>query len=253
MKRYILAVLTVIAIVLSALTVSQNAAASPLVYANSARAAVTTTNFQPNSLTNRPQHSYPGIADPPVSNKYTIKAGDTLAKIATSHNIKWQGLYCINKRTIGSNPGVIYPGTKLTIGTSVCNIPQPVIPRVTVANYSPSPSTHHSTGVSTSTNSPSPSGSLQAYALQLLGGNETQYACLSGVIAIESGWNVYADNPGSGAYGIPQALPGSKMSVAGSDWATDGYTQLRWMIDFYIPPTYGNPCGALQHEHDFGW
>lgn len=258
MKRYILAVLTVIAIVLSALTFSSSAAASPLTYADSVHGVVSSApSFTP-APQGSTQQAYraPATAVAVVSNKYTIKAGDTLNSIAVRHDIKWQGLYCPNKRTIGSNPGIIYPGTVITIGTSKCVIPPPVIPKVVVTNYSPSPNTHHSTGVSTSntnTNTPAPSGSLQAYALELLGGNETQFACLNGVVMIESGWNKYATNPGSGAYGIPQALPGSKMAVAGSDWQTDGYTQLRWMIKYYIPPTYGTPCGALQHEHNFGW
>jgi hypothetical protein len=95
-------------------------------------------------------------------------------------------------------------------------------------------------------------GSLQAYALQLLGGDQTQFSCLNSVIMHESSWNVYASN-GSGAYGIPQALPGSKMAAAGPDWATNGDTQLRWMIQMYIPGTYGSACNAYAHEQAYGW
>ena len=68
----------------------------------------------------------------------------------------------------------------------------------------------------------------------------------------ESGWNVYASNPTSGAYGIPQALPGSKMASAGADWQTDAATQIRWGLG-YIQSTYGSPCGAWAHEQADGW
>jgi hypothetical protein len=68
----------------------------------------------------------------------------------------------------------------------------------------------------------------------------------------ESGWNVYADNPTSDAYGIPQALPGSKMASAGTDWATNPVTQLRWMHG-YVNGRYGGFCQALQHSHANGW
>ena len=63
----------------------------------------------------------------------------------------------------------------------------------------------------------------------------------------ESGWNVYADNPSSSAYGIPQALPGSKMASAGADWATNPVTQIRWGLG-YIQDRYGSPCGAWGHS-----
>ena len=95
-------------------------------------------------------------------------------------------------------------------------------------------------------------GTLQAYALNLLGGDQTQFSCLNSVIMIESSWNVYAQNA-SGAYGIPQALPGSKMSAAGADWATNGETQIRWMVQIYIPGTYGTACNAWAHEQAYGW
>lgn len=70
-----------------------------------------------------------------------------------------------------------------------------------------------------------------------------QYQCLSNVVTRESGWNHRATNPSSGAYGLFQALPGSKMSSAGSDWATNPLTQLRWGLS-YMNSRYGSPCGA---------
>jgi hypothetical protein len=75
-------------------------------------------------------------------------------------------------------------------------------------------------------------------------GWSSHYGCLYQLVDHESGWNPYASNPTSGAYGLGQALPGSKMSVAGGDWRTNPRTQLVWMLDFYIPDRYGTPCGA---------
>jgi hypothetical protein len=68
----------------------------------------------------------------------------------------------------------------------------------------------------------------------------------------ESSWNVYAANPYSGAYGIPQALPGSKMASAGSNWRTSARTQIRWGLG-YIRAVYGSPRRAWDHELAVGW
>ena len=67
--------------------------------------------------------------------------------------------------------------------------------------------------------------------------------CSIALVMGESGWNPRAQNPSSGAFGIPQALPASKMASAGSDWATSGFTQLRWMMS-YIASVYGDPAHA---------
>jgi SLT domain-containing protein len=67
--------------------------------------------------------------------------------------------------------------------------------------------------------------------------------CLIEMWDRESGWNPHAANSGSGAYGIPQALPGSKMASAGSDWADNPVTQIKWGLG-YIKERYGTPCGA---------
>ncbi|HUY50054.1 MAG TPA: lytic transglycosylase domain-containing protein [Streptosporangiaceae bacterium] len=68
----------------------------------------------------------------------------------------------------------------------------------------------------------------------------------------ESSWNKYASNPYSGAYGIPQAVPGSKMASAGRDWRTNATTQVRWGLG-YIKAVYGYPRRAWQHELAYGW
>lgn len=95
-----------------------------------------------------------------------------------------------------------------------------------------------------------PTGSPQQYALSLVG--QAQFSCLLPLWNQESGWNTYATNPSSGAYGIPQALPGSKMASAGLDWQTNAYTQIRWGVG-YIQSTYGTPCNAWAHEQANGW
>jgi hypothetical protein len=102
---------------------------------------------------------------------------------------------------------------------------------------------------------PAPSGSAQQIAMGMLGSygwSSGQFSCLVSLWNQESGWNVYATNPTSGAYGIPQALPGSKMASAGPDWQTDAATQIRWGLS-YIQSLYGSPCGAWAHEEADGW
>lgn len=80
----------------------------------------------------------------------------------------------------------------------------------------------------------------------------SEWNCLDSLWNRESGWNHRADNPTSDAYGIPQALPGAKMASAGSDWATNPRTQIRWGLG-YIAGRYGSPCGAWAHSQSTGW
>ena len=68
----------------------------------------------------------------------------------------------------------------------------------------------------------------------------------------ESGWNVHAANPTSSAYGIPQALPGSKMSSAGPDWQNNPVTQIKWGLG-YIRGRYGSACSAAGFKSSHGW
>ena len=84
------------------------------------------------------------------------------------------------------------------------------------------------------------------------GFSSDQFGCLDSLWTRESGWSVTADNPSSSAYGIPQALPGSKMSSAGSDWASNPVTQIRWGLG-YIQDRYGSPCSAWGHSESVGW
>ncbi len=103
-------------------------------------------------------------------------------------------------------------------------------------------------GSSSEPSQPSPSpGSAKAIAKQLLAargwGGANQYSCLVQMWNRESGWRVHANNGGSGAYGIPQALPGSKMASAGPNWQDDATTQIKWGLN-YIAARYNTPCGA---------
>jgi hypothetical protein len=79
-----------------------------------------------------------------------------------------------------------------------------------------------------------------------------QFKYLNLLWSRESGWNVFAQNPDSGAYGIPQAVPGSKMASAGPNWESSARTQIRWGLG-YIQAMYGSPLGAWRHELATGW
>ena len=84
------------------------------------------------------------------------------------------------------------------------------------------------------------------------GWGDSEYQCLVLLWNRESQWNPYAENASSGAYGIPQALPGSKMASAGADWRTNPITQINWGIG-YIKGRYGTPCSAWAHSNAVGW
>jgi hypothetical protein len=98
-------------------------------------------------------------------------------------------------------------------------------------------------------------GDPRAIAQALLpsyGFSSDQFSCLDALWTKESGWDIHADNPSSSAYGIPQALPGSKMASAGPDWASNPTTQVKWGLG-YIRDSYGSPCGAWAHSQSYNW
>ena len=96
----------------------------------------------------------------------------------------------------------------------------------------------------------------QAYAYDLVLNkylwSETDYQALVNLWERESNWNANAHNKSSGAHGIPQSLPASKMSSEGSDYYTNGYTQIRWGLK-YIKERYGSPSAAWQHFQNKNW
>ncbi|MDY7528643.1 MULTISPECIES: phospholipase [unclassified Cryobacterium] len=101
----------------------------------------------------------------------------------------------------------------------------------------------------------SPAGAratASAMASSQYGWGSGEFSCLSQLWQRESGWNYQAYNSSSGATGIPQALPGSKMASAGSDWASNAATQISWGLG-YIKSAYGTPCSAWAHSESFGY
>nr|WP_206328510.1 transglycosylase SLT domain-containing protein [Streptomyces sp. S3(2020)] len=91
----------------------------------------------------------------------------------------------------------------------------------------------------------------QAIARQMIP-NAAQYNAFSKIVEHESGWDVDATNASSGAYGLVQALPGSKMASAGSDWKTSAETQIEWGLK-YMNERYGSPTGAWAFWQANGW
>jgi hypothetical protein len=98
-------------------------------------------------------------------------------------------------------------------------------------------------------------GSIKAFAFELvssLSWGRDQYSCLVALWERESNWRWDAVNRSSGAYGIPQSLPGRKMAEMGADWLTNPETQVRWGVN-YIKNRYGAPCGAMAHSNKYNW
>lgn len=100
-----------------------------------------------------------------------------------------------------------------------------------------------------------PTGDPRSIARSMLasyGWSSSQFGCLEQLWHKESGWSVTAANPSSGAYGIPQSLPGSKMASAGADWRSSAATQIKWGLG-YIQGRYGSPCSAWAHSQSVNW
>ena len=93
--------------------------------------------------------------------------------------------------------------------------------------------------------------SAKAIAQQMIK-DPAQFAAFNNIVSRESGWNHTATNSSSGAYGLVQALPASKMSSAGSDWKTNAKTQIKWGLD-YMNSRYGSPVGAWNFWQANGW
>lgn len=92
----------------------------------------------------------------------------------------------------------------------------------------------------------------RSLASSMYGWGDDQFQCLESLWAKESGWSYTAYNESSGATGIPQSLPGSKMATAGADWATNAATQIKWGLG-YINASYGSPCSAWSHSQSVNW
>jgi len=183
---------------------------------------------------------------------YTVRPGESLSVAAArvyGTPAAWTVLYWANHGKIRWADQV-RAGLRLTVPPLPARLPapprllRPAPPRIihvtTVAETRPQSSPQPA---------PAAQGSLQAYAASIAGPG--QFGCVDAIFTRESGWDPQAENP-DGAYGIPQALPGSKMASAGPDWATNPYTQIRWGIG-YMNATYGSPCAAWSHWQAAGW
>ncbi|MFI2199773.1 transglycosylase SLT domain-containing protein [Streptomyces sp. NPDC020192] len=98
---------------------------------------------------------------------------------------------------------------------------------------------------------PASASSAQAIAHKMIP-DAAQFNAFSKIVSHESGWNPAATNSSSGAYGLVQALPASKMSSAGADWKTNPATQIKWGLD-YMNSRYGSPVKAWNFWHANGW
>lgn len=181
---------------------------------------------------------------------YHVRSGETLSGIS--------GRFCgtpadyphLAAASGIGNANLIYPAEVVKLA---CHAALSAVAGVPVASQ---PSRQPASSQSTVQVSVQVTGSVPTdIAKQMLsefGWGQDQFGCLYALWQTESGWNPQAENPSSGAFGIPQALPGSKMASAGADWATNPATQIRWGLG-YIRDSYGSPCGAEGHEQADGW
>jgi hypothetical protein len=177
----------------------------------------------------------------------TVSGGDTLSLLAWKawrDAGAWPAIWRDNSARV-PDPNLITVGERLLVPFSRPAPSQAALPPA------PRPRRHSAPPVATV----SAGGSAQQIARQMLAddGMSSQWNCLDDLWERESGWDIYARNPSSGAYGIPQSLPADKMSAAGSDWGNSAYVQVKWGLQLYILPVYGSPCGAWDHEEAQGW
>ncbi|MDT2639548.1 tape measure protein [Enterococcus dongliensis] len=109
----------------------------------------------------------------------------------------------------------------------------------------------YSGGSNSSGKSPKPTGSHENW-MRMAGFKPSEYGAINYIVNHESSWNPSATNPSSGAYGLPQSLPASKLASAGSDWRTNPITQLKWMRN-YVNERYGGANGALSFWKAHNW
>jgi uncharacterized protein YabE (DUF348 family) len=200
---------------------------------------VNTTTYEMRSIKYRTVHQ-PDSSLPAGTMKLATHGKD--GQIRTTYALVYVNGKLTGKTQLSSDT-VAKPVTQVEkVGTGA----QPTT--LAAGSSSSSSTTTHSVNVSP--------GSAQAIAKAMLearGWGDDQFSCLVTMWNHESGWRVNASNGGSGAYGIPQALPGSKMASAGPDWQTNPTTQIKWGLG-YISARYGTPCGAwAQWQANGGW
>ncbi|TFD27570.1 lytic transglycosylase domain-containing protein [Cryobacterium cryoconiti] len=149
--------------------------------------------------------------------------------------------------------GAVAANTFTRDGFTVTEKPKPVpVPVAAPVAAASAPKSTSSAAPSAAVPDPGSAQAIAADAVAARGWGDDQFNCLVSLWNKESGWRVNAENSSSGAYGIPQALPGSKMATAGDDWQTNAATQIEWGLG-YISGRYGTPCGAWAHSGDVGW
>lgn len=232
----------------------------------------------PEHVTAQIVHDIPGVHAVPPAPHYTVRRGDTLAGIAQAQDVTggWHTLF--NDNPSIKDPNVIYPGQDLALGgDGAVRTYTPPSTGVTTAflhghhlhhlahladagGGSPGGSSggaaqapvQHTEAVADTSHAsyagsfgyPFPASTNAAIA-EVYGTGANGH-CAAEIIEHESGGNPEAENP-SGAYGLPQSLPGSKMASAGPDWQTNPVTQLRWQLG-YADETYGSICNAAAHD-----
>lgn len=142
-----------------------------------------------------------------------------------------------------------YEGGSITWNSSTGRI------TISYGSTAPAPATPSPTPAAPVTavdNSPAGAKAYTKAYLASMGWGEKEYQCILDVWEHESNWNFTATNRWSGAYGIPQAYPASKLATAGADWKTNSQTQIKWGVS-YVKDRYGSPCGAYDFWHKKGW
>ncbi len=173
---------------------------------------------------------------PPTASSTADASFGTIVASAPVRTVELQSVI------VAGEPTAVASRDEFSITDPVPVVVEPVVEEASASSGAPAAGT------------PDP-GSAQAIAqsmLQSMGMGDDQYSCLVALWNRESGWNVYAYNNSSGAYGIPQSLPGDKMASAGADWATNPATQISWGLS-YISGRYGTPCDAWAYSENNGW
>jgi hypothetical protein len=151
--------------------------------------------------------------------------------------------------TTTSKPATVLPATVMAAMTAATGSPS------SPSTTSSSSSSSSSSTTSTATDLPVDPARDQATAQSLMPSFgfsvSSQWSCLDDLWQQESSWNYTAENASSGAYGIPQSLPGSRMASVAPDWQTDPATQIKWGLE-YIQGRYGTPCAAWATEESAG-
>jgi hypothetical protein len=142
-----------------------------------------------------------------------------------------------------------------TVNPSIDPSADPWWPAPTVDLATPSPTPVPPTPTPTAKPTPVPTmrdtvWNARTYVLNRVGSKG--YDCINAIWTAESKWNPQAGNPISGAYGIPQAFPGSKMAAFGSNWQYSPLTQVKWGL-WYVNSRYGSACGAYDFWQAHGW